>query len=159
MTDLATRLAELDAVNRDRAVPEPLAVRWWDVARTGRADLTPRTPLGVGPRTVGVGEDGVLWVAGALRLGPETGKEFPALQAAASLAAEWWHDGVPPFVHPGRVATVQEEPPLAVTLGLRCALPGVEGVQEALGALFELERAMCQALGVSPAIMGRPPWT
>ncbi|HEX5632879.1 MAG TPA: hypothetical protein VFX50_06605 [Gemmatimonadales bacterium] len=159
MNELLARLAELDAANRDRPAPEPLVVRWWDVPKLTRTHLTPRTPVAIGPRTVSVGEDGSLVVQGRIRLGPETGKDLPALQAAASLAAEWFEDGVPPFVHPGRVATVIEEPPETIHLVLRCGLPEVAGVQDAFGTLYELERAMVQALGVSPGAMGRPPWT
>jgi hypothetical protein len=159
MNELLARLAELDAANRDRPAPEPLVVRWWDVAKLTRAHLTPRTPVAIGVRTVGVGEDGTLIVRGCIRLGPETGKEMAALQAAASLAAEWFEDGVPPFIHPRRVATVAEEPPGTLQLSLECALPDVAGVQDAFGVLYEMERAMVQALGVSPGAMGKPPWT
>jgi hypothetical protein len=159
VTDIRARLAELDATNAGREAAEPLVARWWDVAGVGRDDLTPRTPVQVGTRTVFREADGALAVQGVIRLGPDSGKDFPALQAAAGLATEWFEDGVPPFTHPRRRATVMETPPDGVTLALRCALPQVAGVQDALSTMFELERAMMQALGLSPGLMGRPPWT
>jgi hypothetical protein len=42
---------------------------------------------------------------------------------------------------------------------IRYALDEVGSVQDALTDLFETERAIAHALGFTPTIVSRPPWT
>jgi hypothetical protein len=156
---LAERLATLDAENRVRDEPVPLAVRWWEIAGLRCGDLTRWTPVAVGHRVVRKDDDGRFVAEGGIRLGPDTGRDLEGCRAAASLAAEWFTDGVEPFSRPGRAATAVEEGGDTVLLMLRYEVEEAGSVQDALSDLFETERAMAHALGVTTTVVSRPPWT
>jgi hypothetical protein len=158
-SDLSERLATLDAENRLRDEPAPLAARWWELNGLRRESLTRWTPIAVGARVVRRGDDGRLVVEGGVRIGPDTGRDMEGCRAAASLAAEWFEEGVAPFTHPDRVALCVEDADDTVHLMIRYALEEVGSVQDALTDLFETERAIAHALGFTPTIVSRPPWT
>ena len=61
-SDLSERLATLDAENRLRDEPAPLAARWWELNGLRRESLTRWTPIAVGARVVRRGDDGRLVV-------------------------------------------------------------------------------------------------
>jgi hypothetical protein len=159
MSDLMERLATLDAENRVRDEPAPLAVRWWEIAGLRREHLTRWTPVAIGHRLVRRDDDGRVVVEGGVRIGPDTGRDLAGCRGAASLAAEWFEDGVEPFTKPGRQATCVEEAGDTVHLMIRYELEEAGSVQDALSDLFETERAIAHALGVTPTIVSRPPWT
>lgn len=156
---LPDRLAALAALNRDRTTPEPLAVTWWEIARLGRDDLTPLTPVAIGTRTVRRTDAGALEAVGVLRFPTGQGSDMTQLRAAASLASEWYLDGVEPFTFPGRHVRVEEDGEHAVHLVVAHGVPEHFSVQDAFGAMFETERAVLRALGFSPTLLSRPPWT
>ena len=157
--ELAERLASLDADNRVRDEAAPLAVKWWEIAGLRREDLTRWTPVAIGHRVVRKDDDGRVVVEGGVRLGPDTGRDLDGCRAAASLAAEWFADGVEPFTRPGRAATCVEEADDTVRLLVRYEIEEAGSVQDALADLFETERAIAHALGVTTTVVARPPWT
>ena len=156
--ELAERLATLDAENRLRDEPAPLAARWWELSGLTCDSLTRWTPVAVGPRVVRRGDDGRVVLEGGVRIGPDTGRDLEGCRAAASLAAEWFEDGVAPFTRPERVAICVEDAHDTVHLMIRYTLDEAGSVQDALTDLFETERAIAHALGFTPTIIGRPPW-
>ncbi|HEX5819818.1 MAG TPA: hypothetical protein VFY20_13110 [Gemmatimonadales bacterium] len=158
-SDLTERLATLDAENRLRDEPVPLAARWWELNGLVRESLTRWTPVAVGARVVRRGDDGRLVVEGGVRIGPDTGRDMEGCRAAASLAAEWFEEGVAPFTKADRVALAVEDADDTVHLMIRYTLEEVASVQDALTDLFETERAIAHALGFTPTIVSRPPWT
>jgi hypothetical protein len=158
MSDLMERLATLDAENRVRDEPVPLAVRWWEINGLRREHLTHWTPVAIGHRVVRK-EDGRVVVEGGIRLGPDTGRDLEGCRAAGALAAEWFVEGVEPFTRPNRAATCVEEAGDTVQLLIRYDVEEAGSVQDALSDLFETERALAHALGVTTTVVARPPWT
>jgi len=157
--ELAERLATLDAANRVRDEPVPLSVRWWEIAGLRCEHLTRWTPVAIGHRLVRRDDEGRVVLEGGVRLGPDTGRDLEGCRSAASLAAEWFEEGVAPFTRPDRQATTVEEAGETVHLMIRYGFEAAGSVQEALSDLFETERAIAHALGVTPTIVSRPPWT
>ena len=156
--ELAERLATLDAENRLRDEPAPLAARWWELNGLARDGLTRWTPVAVGARVARRADDGRLVLEGGVRIGPDTGRDLEGCRAAASLAAEWFEEGVAPFNQPERVAICVEDADDTVHLMIRYTLDEAGSVQDALADLFETECAIAHALGFTPTIVGRPPW-
>ena len=136
-SELTERLATLDAENRLRDEPVPLAARWWELNGLQRESLTRWTPVAVGARVVRRGDDGRLVVEGGVRIGPDTGRDMEGCRAAASLAAEWFEEGVAPFTKAERVAFAVEDAEDTVHLMIRYTLEEVASVQDALSDLFE----------------------
>ena len=79
--ELAERLATLDAENRLRDEPAPLAARWWELSGLARDGLTRWTPVAVGARVARRADDGRLVLEGGVRIGPDTGRDLEGCRA------------------------------------------------------------------------------